>query len=667
MKLTKVTATALQGASFTLDLGAITYLIGKNATGKSTRRNAIRLLLLGHLPELGIRKTYKLCSGREMVVEGWFDNGTYLKRRWYFKGDTFKTEVILPPGMEDGDEVLAAMLDANTYFGLSSRDQVAYIFKNVPMPADVTVPGIIQAIADGLQADEKIDHKSAAKFMTGLGQADADTLREMEEKEEGPWTPQSYLDFALEHAVGEAKKSKDHADMMQKTVQGIIGIRSNDEKPVDLAALDARKAEIEHQIQELRTQKETHFAAAEIVRSNNRRREELLRRPSDRPGLEIQKASKEAAIRAMVTAIAEIPAVSAEELSSLQDDRRSADSSVASHAADLRNVEESLTRNRQELDGINSKEACPYCGAKGDGWKAIKQTEVESAIAGLTSKKATLEEHLLSVRTHAFNLTAKIGTISGHQNQRIGKEKELQKLKDELAAIERQLAAAVSKEEEIARIPAPDNAPVVAEETARTAINIATRELTDLDEQRKTAMRRAGDLQRLAEAETGRDASKLDEAAAKRAAEIIRDRKAKMVAQAFGPLLESANGFFGSLLRSPIAYNEADTEIGIWRDGGWVSHAVLSGYEQMVVYAAIQAALAAKAPCRIMILDEMHRAQGKIFSALCELSKDAVRDGRLDCFVGIIPGDVEAYQHLLAPDVRIIPVEDSSLTIPAIS
>ena len=83
MKFTQITARNLQGLSFTLDLATIQFLVGANFAGKSARTDAIRLLLLGFLPELGKRpqSTFEICSGRELVVSGTFDDGSTASRR----------------------------------------------------------------------------------------------------------------------------------------------------------------------------------------------------------------------------------------------------------------------------------------------------------------------------------------------------------------------------------------------------------------------------------------------------------------------------------------------------------------------------------------------------------------------------------------------------------
>ena len=67
-----------------------------------------------------------LASGPEMSVEGTFDTGAVIRRRWWFEGNSAKSET------DDQDEItkdgsLAVMLNAETYFALSDRERVAYV------------------------------------------------------------------------------------------------------------------------------------------------------------------------------------------------------------------------------------------------------------------------------------------------------------------------------------------------------------------------------------------------------------------------------------------------------------------------------------------------------------------------------------------------------------
>ena len=162
---------------------------------------------------------------------------------------------------------------------------------------------------------------------------------------------------------------------------------------------------------------------------------------------------------------------------------------------------------------------------------------------------------------------------------------------------------------------------------------------------RATAARQA-DLQRLAQAEQARDSAKADQTFAGKLADTLRTIQSESVERAFRPMLEIANRFASGVIKTPLAYHDGD--IGTWRDGVWVTHKTMSGVEKLVTYAAIQAALASTAPVRLMILDEMLRAQGEPLDHLMDAAAKAVENGMVDSFIGIVPGHAKDWQKLTA-------------------
>lgn len=101
-------------------------------------------------------------------------------------------------------------------------------------------------------------------------------------------------------------------------------------------------------------------------------------------------------------------------------------------------------------------------------------------------------------------------------------------------------------------------------------------------------------------------------------------------------MLTITNSFFGHILRTPIAYHAG--EIGTWRDGTWVGHKTFSGAEKALCYAAIQAALASLSPFRLMLVDEMNRVHDEYLGKLIDGVDAAVKQKRIDQFVGIDTG-----------------------------
>ena len=67
MKITRVEAENLKGRSFAYDLSPQVAIVGENFSGKTSIIDAIRLALIGYIPELGKlpSATWQLSSGEQ--------------------------------------------------------------------------------------------------------------------------------------------------------------------------------------------------------------------------------------------------------------------------------------------------------------------------------------------------------------------------------------------------------------------------------------------------------------------------------------------------------------------------------------------------------------------------------------------------------------------------
>ena len=160
--------------------------------------------------------------------------------------------------------------------------------------------------------------------------------------------------------------------------------------------------------------------------------------------------------------------------------------------------------------------------------------------------------------------------------------------------------------------------------------------LTQLETRRRLLVGRSQDLRRLSEAEQLRDNARMGEEVSKTAAAALRELQRRFVADAFRPLLETANAFFSEVLTTPLAYN--DGEIGTWREGTWVGHKTFSGAEKRLAYVAIQAALASRSPFRLMLLDELGTVDDVNAMKVARGVAAAIERGTIDQFVGIDVG-----------------------------
>lgn len=641
MKLVKVSARNLKGLTFELDLGSISFLVGSNFAGKTARTDAIRLLLLGYLPELGKlpSATFGLCSGRELVVEGEFSDGTKMTRRWFLKGDAVKSEMSGAPSMicdEGLDNKFAVMLNAETYFALSERGRVDYVFANIPnLGADAQPSAILATVDEALALDKELDRDAAKRF----GENFRTTLVVVE-----PATvesPQAFIEFAIEFSASAAKSSRVAAVTFEKTAQGLAHLRAAEVVDADLQSLDATRDRLARELEPLQTERARVIAAAEAARTNRSRREKLFGEIKARAAFEVQRDARAREIKEWTVARDEIPSNIAELWDQLRAEERDAVNAKNDHERQLREAVAAIESNERELAEVNAKTKCPYCGAVGEGWKTLKSGEIESALAGLRAKRAQLEEHLVLLRSHALTIATRANNARSMQQLRDGKEREIRTAQTALDFVEKQIAVLDGKAEELARIPAEDAKASEALEAAQAAINVKNADLHEIERKRKAAIGRSHDLKRLAEAEQARDAARLDEVVAKAAAKLFREQQAKIVEAAFGPLLATANAIFGEILRTPLAYREG--EIGTWREGTWVGHGTFSGTEKALAYAAIQAALSARCPVRVMLVDELARLDDANATLLVRAVASAVERKAIDQFVGIDTGRSSLY------------------------
>jgi hypothetical protein len=638
VKLVSVSVRNLKGLSFTLNLTAMNVLIGSNFVGKTARLDAIRLLLLGYFPELGKtpRATFDLCSGRDLHVEGTFDNGEKLWRRWYLKGDSVKTEEQIPPSLENAGEVVAIMLNAETYLGLSERERVSYVFAHIPnLDISHDREGIVQSFMGELFSAEGLSEDALRSFSTAFRD---------EPVPSSIVTPQEFIEWAAEWASEREKTCKAQSVVMNKTAQGLAYLRTQDAtKPSELTAVEAEIKKAAAEVSELRDAKAQKQVESDNAQKAKRRRQILTVELEGRKRALAQRDDAKQKVAAFEADLAKIAGLDALAHDNLRRADREAALAVSGFERDLRQVNEALESNRKELAELGAKTKCAYCGATGETWKAIKRAEIESAIAGLKTKAEQITEHLRKVRQHATQIAGELKRANDAAYIRTSKNEELRIRREALSAVERTVASTEGKAAELAALPEEDAK--AAEDYLKIVQQMNTRlaEITGLENKRRAIVGLLHDLKRLAEAEKTRDQANEEVGVAKLAAVTLRSMKSKFVAESFAPLLSTANAFFGDVLRSPLAYNAARCELGTWRDGQWVGHKTFSGAERRLAYVAIQAALASRSPFRLMLLDELGTIDDENAGKVARDIAAALDRALLDQFVGIDVGRARLY------------------------
>lgn len=611
MKLKTITARNFKGLSFTLHLQPMTVLVGANFAGKTARTDAIRFALLGYLPELGknARDTFGLSSGKEMEVVAEFDNGLRIQRRLYLKGDTVKTEEEVPEEIKKCGQ-LAVMLNAEEYFALSPRGRVDYVASNVELGDQWKIPGIAGRVAE-----------IAPKFELALS---------LDEQ-----TPQQFIEDNIVKAEEKKKAAKAYADRMEKTTQGLAGLRLQDQQAgPPLATLDAQYEQIVREIAALNERKAAGMTSYNTMYLARARRK-VINEQLGKTEIQRKDAEKRRERLAEVNRqLAEVPDSSAA-IERLQDIISAAKSKRDSAEKTYRENSAAIVKAGVTLAEIDDKTECPYCGATGDGWKALKSAELITEIENLKTAQVQVTHDGKTARESLDNAQRDHEAIRVQSRKTDELQHEQREIERHLATIEGSLGRASALQEELATLAPEDPAIEAAADEIQAALNVKMEEQTDLDTKRKAAAGRANDLKRLAEAEGERDKARVEETAAKSVVEELRRIQTEMVNAAFTPLLEKTNRLFGSILKSPVAYHEGN--IGTWRGGVFVGHGTMSGTEKSLIYAALCASLASTSPVRLVMVDELARLDAPNIGKLITACSNAIQAGEIDQFIGIDP------------------------------
>lgn len=630
MKLATLTARNFKGLSFALSLTDITFIVGSNFAGKTARTDAIRFLLLGYLPELGKTNvaSFGLASGREMVVEGTFDNGLTIRRRRYLQGDSVKAEDTVPEEIEKAGQ-LAVMLNAETYFALSDRERVAYVFANIPMGAEWTIANVL----------DKVNATLTERFANAPSVGKV--IQSLEDVQGIAGTPQTYLEASLATMTAQLKDAKAYAARMEGTIQGLAALRLADANVKPTATIEGQLARLNDEAETIRQQMSDLKASADQQRANSQTRTRLQR---ELAGL-ITTANTLPTHEKQRLELAKPKEITEDEVFAAHNQHGQAQNEIQTIRAAQNRHHASRKEGNQALAGLEALKVCPCCGASGEGWKIARTRELQASIEELSNIIEEGETHLATAleqeRIHATHLTA----LQSSRKDYLKSIEALRMIDERIAQARDAVARINTVNDTLATIPAEDAQITAKMETLKTALTVNARSRDELEQAHKQSIGRQQDLKRLSEAEKQRDDTKVDIEAITVAGKRLREIQSEMVKAAFAPLLNTANAIFGTILSTPIAYNEG--EIGTWRAGVWVTHRTFSGTEKALTYAAIQAALTASSPIRITMLDELGRIHTDNLGTLLDSIRFAVDNKAIDQFVGIDAGRAEQYQEMI--------------------
>jgi len=625
MKLNRIRATGLQNGDFDYQLSPFAVFIGDNESGKTRVLNAATVLLLGYVPKLGKqpKATFKLSNGVEMTIEGWLDDGRKISRRFWLAGSTVKSESDVPEEIAKYDG-MATMLDANEYFALTDTPRMQYIASHCAVSTKLNRLGII----DRLKA--KIED----------GAEEIDSLNGSVIGREDPVS--AWIELFITRVADEWKLTKASAQRAEKTIQQLTDMRLKDEPTTPLSALESKRAGLLAELAQLNEKKGGVIGKFSQMKNDAQRRASINR----------ELASGEKTRAALVDARQQL-ATLAEQIAAeepVTDDMIRAASDKLEELSHQRieatRLKDEAKKRRdlleKQLSELDGRDECPYCGAKGDGWKAFKAaelaTEIDTAKAEEEKQAALVPELLKQVNAARDAQLVKLQQQRNQGDMRVQKSQ----METKVAQLEGQVRQLDALLAEQGRLMADDPQVTTQVELIQTEINVKNGDIREVDQEITRVNGRAFELKRLADAEKERDDAKVKAKIQEQVGKELRVIQSEMVADAFKPLLETANRIFGPLFRTPLAYH--DGTIGTWRDGVWVSHVTFSGSQQLMTYCAIQAALSASSPIKLFLTDELKDIHSSRLSLFIDCVKKAIERGEIDSVLAAEPERGEIYR-----------------------
>jgi DNA repair exonuclease SbcCD ATPase subunit len=558
MKLINIKIINVKSHTGSLDIKSLNYIVGSNWSGKTTWTDAIRLLLIGFLPENGKRNqdTWRLAGvGRVMEVSGTFDDGTTIWRRWSLDGDAVKyKESPMPAWLGDG-EAFIVMLNAEKYFALSERERTNYVAANCPSGKmkswNETVESIVAKLTEQFPSEVvTVDRQYLADAVINAG-----LKADME-----------FLTQAIEDCKGAESDARAEVVKMEKTVQGLSALRTQDAQTANPVALEAKRAALTAELQTLNMDVAARREVAKAVAGQRARRQELTRTLGRKPELEGRKTDHELRIDAMehdlerhpVISDADLAALTAEDkaaageeiaasnrltmaklaatsatatidqraglerraqalraklapmqaeldgiqsvtpemLATLRADDRSVSLALEKAKNEAVHVAEAIATNDAELLALDGMTACPFCEAEGTGWKVRVTSKITGTLRGLRVKADQLAEHREKLGEALRNLAERLDKATVASNRRAELTAAMAPIQRELDGLAGQLKA-----------PAPDltaikAAEVLHAEAHNQAMVKATMCADALTTAQNLAANRAGIVEAIATAKT---------------------------------------------------------------------------------------------------------------------------------------------------------------------
>jgi len=646
MKLRSISAVSLKGSSFEQPLAAVTLLHGKNFVGKSTRVEALALALTHKVPGAfeAPRDVFEgLASGNPLTVQCEADDGSFAGAEWARdrKGKVSTT-------FEGGLEAPALLFCTNEFLELSARERTRFLFKALPPPPlDKVRPDVVVAALKNVKCDphteahEKAVNELADNVRQSWGDAGLDGG-------DCKLTVQEWLEALVEQVATTTKEAKASAKTMRQTALGTTALRQD--APA-LGLVEARK----------RKAMEDHTAAVAAERSAfddftvaERLFQQAKAQAAGYTPLTAQEQSARTRLAAERAELAEW--LQREDVERPEESNTREAAALADANSKLAAAKQALDRARRAVEEFDRLECCPTCKARAKGWK-------DAVLASLTKDRDAAEAEAARLKPlYDAALKAKREADKRVEDQALHRQG-VRSHRDRLAAVDRELAALKEREDRAApareadsRLPALETASMAAgnaHNAAKARREAAAKALGEADEAHRAAVADAASARQAQQARERAEELDAKAEVGQALRDLLGDLLAECVKRSVGPLLDLCNDLCGGILPAPVEFVDGEVVLR----GKGPSHRTMSGTEKALLYCALSVGLAAKAPLRLVVLDELSRLdRANKVALLCRLD-DLIKQNKLDQAILVDVEPMGAYFKDAPPDVLEVEVK----------
>lgn len=642
--ITTLQAQALKGQSFTHQLSQCVIINGRNFAGKTSRMDAIRLALCGKLPELGGRAkdAFELAEGSSMSVGIELETGAKISRRFWLEKDSVKSSV---ESDFDADELAVVestpLFNTSDYFALTDAEKIQFVFRNCPIPSTVTQSGVVARL-QALKIGEHTEEIEASKqeWISVCRNKLNDPvvgINALTDKDTG--------DLALGFTKWN-RRAKDSAGAVRILTE--LKLREGECSAETLTGLDRRIAVVSVEHEQVVREHAALAATAKQSASTNDLRSRLAAtvntpaRNWQREIGELAEKEKELSIAAgdnagLVPPSDTIAKKSYEEAIKIKKEMDT--SSEALHAAEI------------ELGKLTGIECCPFCKSKGKGWKTILEEHWNKTISAATERKQTATDAYKAIKSQYDQQNAAYIEAMNKFKREVAAQRPLSAVREQIRSLETgwKMDLETRAAANVSLLDLQGGNESVDPESVHAAgerLKLLHAELVSLRKQRDTAKDLQQDLARAAQAALEHTSAAAHVACIKAIGKEIKTVQQEIIDAAFGGMMTVANKVAGDALLTPLAYH--DGQIGRWKDAKFITRSTFSGTEKALCDIGIAAALSAKFPLKIVLLDELARIDAANTKIVLEDLRKCVEEGILDQVIAIDVRDTtyEGWQQI---------------------